>query len=51
MEIEIGEDFDAIFYFLEFCCKQNNRERIDDDFCDYLALLITKSQRQCEEEC
>lgn len=51
IEIEIGEDFDAMFHFLEFCRKQNNREPIDDDFCDYLALLITKSQRRCCEEC
>ena len=51
IEIEIGEDFDAMFHFLEFCRKQNNHEPIDDDFCDYLALLITKSQRRCCEEC
>ena len=34
IEIEIGEDFDAMFHFLEFCRKQNNHEPIDDDFCD-----------------
>ena len=51
IQIYIGADFDAIFSFLEFCRKQNNHEPIDDDFCDYLALLITKSQRRCCEEC
>lgn len=41
----------AMFHFLESCRKQNNHEPIDDDFCDYLVLLITKSQRRCCEEC
>ena len=43
MEIRIGKDREAIFYFLVFCYRINNKQEIGENFRDYLAILITRS--------
>lgn len=43
IEIEIGKDIEALYYFLLFCYKINNEEEISEDFRDYLALVISRS--------
>lgn len=49
--VEIGKDVEAIYYFLLFCKKMNNYEHISDEFSDYLALVISRSVYQYDEEC
>lgn len=46
---EIGKDIEAIYYFLLFCYKINNHEYVSDDFKDYLAFLISRSQYRYDE--
>ena len=42
MEIRIGNDREAIFYFLVFCYRINNKQEICEDFRDYLAYVISR---------
>lgn len=48
IEVEIGKDVEALYYFLLFCYKINNNEEISEDFTDYLALVIARSQYSCD---
>ena len=43
IEINIGKDVEALYYFLEYCRKLHAREVIGDDFTTYLAYMITKN--------
>ena len=49
MEIRIGNDREAIFYFLVFCHRINNKQEISENFRDYLAILITRSNVDDED--
>ena len=50
-EIQIGNDLDAFFYFMQFYKMQKEDRKPDEDFIDYMALLITRSQSKEWEEC
>ena len=50
-EIQIGNDLDAFFYFMQFYKMQKEDREPDEDFIDYMALLITRSQSKEWEEC
>ena len=41
--VTIGDDPEAVYYFLLFCKKINCREDIDEAFTEYLQYLINKS--------
>ena len=41
--VSIGDDPEAVYYFLLFCKKINCREDIDEAFTEYLQYLINKS--------
>ena len=43
VEISIGNDREALYYFLVFCYRINNKQEISEDFRDYLAIVITRS--------
>lgn len=43
VEIGIGDDCEAVYYFLLFCRKINSGEQIDENFSDYLTYLISRS--------
>lgn len=43
VDIKIGNETEAIYYFLEFCRRLNCGEYIDDEFSTYLAYVITRS--------
>lgn len=43
IEINVGRDREALYYFLVFCYRMNTKQEIDADFRDYLALVITRS--------
>ena len=43
IEINIGKDAEALYYFLEYCRKLHAREVISDNFTTYLAYMITRS--------
>lgn len=43
IEIDVGRDREALYYFLVFCYRMNTKREIDADFRDYLALVITRS--------
>lgn len=51
VSVQIGNDFEALFYFLTFIEKHKSREPIDEDFVDYLALIISRSNCKDWEEC
>ena len=53
MEIGIGKDREALYCFLVFCYRINNKQEICEDFRDYLAIVITRSCATDEdwEEC
>lgn len=51
IEIRIGNDREALFYFLVFCYRINTEQEISEDFRDYLALVISRSCYACWEEC
>ena len=51
VSVQIGNDLEALFYFLTFIEKHKNREPIDEDFVDYLALIISRSNCKDWEEC
>lgn len=42
VEISIGNDREALYYFLVFCYRINNKQEISEDFRDYLAIVITR---------
>ena len=43
VEISIGNDREALCYFLVFCYRINNKQEVSEDFRDYLAIVITRS--------
>ena len=43
VEISIGNDREALYYFLVFCYRINNKQEISEEFRDYLAIVITRS--------
>ena len=43
IEINIGNDREALYYFLVFCYRINNKQEISEDFRDYLAIVINRS--------
>lgn len=43
IEIRIGRDIEAIYYFLRYCRMINTGRFDDQDFADYLAYLIARS--------
>ena len=51
IEIRIGNDREALFYFLVFCYRINTEQEISEDFRDYLALVISRSCYACWDEC
>ena len=50
IEITIGDDLEAIYYFLIFCKKLYNREEVSEEFFDYLTYLIARSVCHVEGE-
>lgn len=51
-EIQVGSDLEAFFYFMRFYKMQKEGRKPDEDFVDYMALLITRSCYEKEwEEC
>ena len=53
IEIIIGPDREALYYFLIFCKKIAEKEVISEDLRNYVTLLITRSTVRDEdwEEC
>ena len=51
IEVKIGNDREALFYFLIFANRVKMGIDIGDDFRNNLALLITRSCSDCWEEC
>lgn len=53
IEIEIGRAREAIYMFLVFCKRIEERKEITEEFRDHLALVITRSCTADEdwEEC
>lgn len=51
IHVVIGEDYEALYCFLEFCSRLNSRKRPDDDFLDYLRYVVARSQLAQPEEC
>lgn len=43
VEISIGNDREALYYFLVFCYRINNKQEISEELRDYLAIVITRS--------
>lgn len=50
VDVEVGKDIEALYYFLLYCYKLNNNEHISDEFGDYLALVLCRSQYQYDGE-
>ena len=51
IEVCIGDDREAIFYFLVFCYRINSKQQVSEDLRDYLLYLVLKSKAACWEEC
>ena len=51
IEIDIGNEREALYYFLIFCKKIANNQEISEDFRDYIALIISRSNSKDWEEC
>ena len=49
IDIYIGDDAEAIYYFLRFCYLLDIGKQVDDGFTEYLTYLIARSNTQ--EEC
>ena len=43
IEIDIGRDREALYLFLVFCKKIEEKKEITDDFREHLAIVITRS--------
>lgn len=44
IECKIGNDYEALYYFLMFCKKINHHKRVSEDYVEYLAFLISRSE-------
>lgn len=53
IDIEVGRDREAFYYFLIFCKRIEEKKEITEDFRDHLAILIARSCTDAEvwEEC
>lgn len=51
VEVNIGRDIEALYYFLIFCKRINNEQEISEELGSYVALLISKSLFPGWEEC
>lgn len=40
IEIKVRDDYEAIYYFLSYCMKLKKREKIDEDFLNYLIYIL-----------
>ena len=43
IDFDIGNNIRALYHFLEFCKMINQRKKVSDDYVEYLALLISRS--------
>ena len=50
IEVCIGDDREAIFYFLVFCYRINTNQQISEKFRDYLLYLVLRSKATCWAE-
>ena len=51
IEYKIGDDYEAFYYFLMFCKRINQRKGVSEEYVEYLAFLITRSNHPEWEEC
>ena len=49
IDVQIGDDVEAIYHFLLYCKKINTGVKIDEDSAEYLAYLISRSNYETEE--
>ncbi len=49
-EYKIGNDYEALYYFLMFCKRVNNCKRVSEEYIEYLTFLITRSNHPDWEE-
>lgn len=47
-EVEIGRDVEALYYYLLLRYKQNHGLTLDEEFLDYVDLLIKRSKMRCD---
>lgn len=48
IDVQIGDDYEAIYHFLLYCRDINTGRKIDEDSADYLAYLISRSNYETE---
>jgi len=48
IDVQIGDDYEAIYCFLLYCRDINAGRKIDEDSADYLAYLISRSNYETE---
>ena len=51
VEVKIGNDIEALYYFRIFCKKINNKQEVSNELGDYVAYLISRSLFPGWEEC
>ena len=51
VEYMIGNDYEALYYFLVFCKRVNNHKRVSEDYVEHLTFLILRSNHPEWEEC
>lgn len=44
-EIEVGDDHEALYYFLEYCRKLAADERMSDELIGHVLLIVLRSQK------
>lgn len=49
IDVQIGDDYEAIYDFLIYCRMLNEGEKVDDCFAEYLAYLISRSNYEKED--
>lgn len=50
IEYKIGDDYEAFYYFLMFCKRINQHKGVSEEYVEYLAFLITRSNNPEWEE-
>ena len=48
IDVQIGDDYEAIYHFLLYCREINAGRKIDENFSEYLAYLISRSVYETE---
>ncbi len=43
-EIEVGDDHEALYYFLEYCRKLAANERMSDELIGHVLLIVLRSR-------